>query len=102
MGFEKEDSSSQICEYNKEYVRESCNKHKNLYGLTDEFSITIGVHQGSTLSHFLFVIVMDEITKSIHEDIPWCMLFADDIVLISETKERVNKKLELWRQTLEA
>ena len=43
---------------------------------------------------------MDEITKSIHEDIPWCMLFADDIVLIGETKEDVNKKLELWRQTL--
>ena len=45
---------------------------------------------------------MDEITKSIHEDIPWCMLFSDDIILIGETKEEVNKKLELWRQTLEA
>ena len=33
-------------------------------GLTDEFSITIGVHQGSSLSPFLFDIVMDEITKS--------------------------------------
>ena len=51
-------------------------------GLTDEFPITIGLHQGSTLSHFLFAIVIDEITKSIHENIPWCMLFADDIVLI--------------------
>ena len=30
------------------------------------------------------------------------MLFVDDIVLISENKEGVNKKLELWRQTLEA
>ena len=30
------------------------------------------------------------------------MMFADDIVLISETKEEVNKKLKLWRQTLEA
>ena len=28
------------------------------------------------------------------------MLFVDDIVLIGETKEGVNKKLELWRQTL--
>ena len=64
-------------------------------GLTNEFSITIEMHQGSALSHFLFAIVMDEITKSIHEDIPWCMLFADDIVLINETKEGVNKKLEL-------
>ena len=69
-------------------------------GLTDEFSIIIGLHQGSALSHFLFAIIMDEITKSIHEDIPWCMLFVNDIVLIDETKERVNKKLELWRQIL--
>ena len=30
------------------------------------------------------------------------MLFADDIVLIDETNKRVNTKLELWRQTLEA
>ena len=51
--------------------------------------------QGSALSPFLFAIVMDEITKSIYEDIPWCMLFADDIVLIDETKKGVNKKIEL-------
>ena len=30
------------------------------------------------------------------------MLFVDDIILIGETKKGVNKKLELWRQTLEA
>ena len=30
------------------------------------------------------------------------MLFADDIVLIDETSERVNTKLERWRDTLEA
>ena len=45
---------------------------------------------------------MDEIIKSIREEIPWCMLFANGIVLIDETKEGVNTKLELWRQTLEA
>ena len=39
-------------------------------GLTDEFPITIGVHQGWALSLFLFAIVMDEITKSLHEEIP--------------------------------
>ena len=43
-------------------------------GLTNEFSITIGVHQGLALSHFLFVIIMDEITKSLHKEIPGCML----------------------------
>ena len=30
------------------------------------------------------------------------MLFADDIVLVDETRVGVNAKLELWRQTLES
>ncbi|KAG5596183.1 hypothetical protein H5410_037415 [Solanum commersonii] len=30
------------------------------------------------------------------------MLFADDIVLIDETRNRVNARLEVWRQTLES
>ncbi|KAF3621720.1 AP-4 complex subunit sigma [Capsicum annuum] len=32
----------------------------------------------------------------------WCMLFADDVVLIDETHVEVNDKLEVWRQTLES
>ena len=68
----------------------------------DEFLITIGVHHGLALSHFLFAIVMDKITKGIQDEIHWCMLFVDDVVLVDETKEGVNTKLELWRQTLEA
>jgi hypothetical protein len=30
------------------------------------------------------------------------MLFADDVVLIDESRIGVNQKLELWRQTLES
>jgi len=30
------------------------------------------------------------------------MLFVDDIVLIDESREGVNTKLELWRSTLES
>ncbi|KAL6531786.1 hypothetical protein OROMI_028149 [Orobanche minor] len=71
-------------------------------GRTEEFPITIGVHQGSALSPFLFAIVMDELTRGIQNDVPWCMMFADDIVLIDETKVGVQPKLELWRDTLEA
>ncbi|GJM96481.1 hypothetical protein PR202_ga13320 [Eleusine coracana subsp. coracana] len=31
-----------------------------------------------------------------------CMLFADDVVLVDESKTGVKQKLELWRQTLES
>jgi hypothetical protein len=40
---------------------------------------------------------MDEITKDIQGDIFWCMLFADYVVLIDESRIGVNQKLELWR-----
>jgi Reverse transcriptase (RNA-dependent DNA polymerase) len=55
-------------------------------GESNTFSIKIGLHQGSALSPYIFTLVMDEITKDIQEDIPWCMLFADDVVLIDENK----------------
>ena len=45
---------------------------------------------------------MDELTGAIQDEIPWCMLFADDIVLVDETRAGVNVKLELWRKTLES
>ena len=45
---------------------------------------------------------MDELTRRILEEVPWCMLFADDVVLIDETREGVNAKLELWRGVLES
>ena len=71
-------------------------------GDTDDFSIKIGLHQGSALSPYLFALVMDEVTRDIQGDIPWCMLFADDVVLVDESRAGVNRKLELWRQTLES
>ena len=70
--------------------------------ITSDFSITIRLHQGSALSPFLFAIVMDELTRAIQDEISWCMLFADDIVLVDETRAGVNVKLELWKQTLES
>ena len=45
---------------------------------------------------------MDELTKGIQDGLPWCMLFADDIVLIDETREGVNAKLERWKHALES
>uniref|UniRef100_A0A8I6Y751 Reverse transcriptase domain-containing protein n=1 Tax=Hordeum vulgare subsp. vulgare TaxID=112509 RepID=A0A8I6Y751_HORVV len=71
-------------------------------GDTDDFPIRIGLHQGSALSPYLFDLVMDEVTRDIQGDIPWCMIFADDVVLVDESRTGVNRKLELWRRTLES
>ena len=71
-------------------------------GDTHDFPIKLGLHLGSALSPYLFALVMDEVTRDIQGDIPWCMLFADDVVLVDDSRTRVNRKLELWRQTLES
>jgi len=69
---------------------------------TEYFPIDIGLHQGLTLNQFLFTIVMDELTREIEDEVPWCILFADDIVLIDETRDGLNEKLEKWRHTLKS
>jgi len=68
-------------------------------GNTDNFSIDIGSHQGSVLSPCLFTIVMNELAKRIQNEALWCMLFADDIILINESKNGINK-LKQQRHTL--
>jgi hypothetical protein len=51
-------------------------------GDIDEFSIRIGLRQGLILIPYLFAFVMDKVTMNIQEDVPWCMLFVDDVVLV--------------------
>ena len=54
------------------------------------------------MSSYLFALVLDEVTRDIQGEILWCMLFADDVVLVDESRVGVNRKLELWRRTLES
>jgi hypothetical protein len=60
-----------------------------------DFPINIGLHQRSALSPYLFALVMDEITRDIQGDIPWCMTFVDDVVLLDESRMGVDQKLKL-------
>ena len=87
-------------------IRDMCEgvraRVRTVIGDTEDFTIQIGLYQGSVLSPFLFTTVMDELTRGIQDEIPWCMLFTDDIVLIDESREGVKTKLERWRDTLKA
>ena len=70
-------------------------------GLTKEFKIGVGVHQGSALSPFFFVIIMGKLTVDIRKDAPWDMLFADKIVLSRQNHRELEDDLEIWRNALE-
>jgi len=46
--------------------------------------------------------MMDDVTREIKGGISWCMIFAGNVVLVDDSRMGVNKKLELWRQTLDS
>ncbi|KAG5611020.1 hypothetical protein H5410_022301 [Solanum commersonii] len=62
-------------------------------GDSEHFPMDMGLHPGSTLSLFLFALVIDVLTRDIQEDMSWCMLFVDEIVLIDKTHSGINAKL---------
>ncbi|KAK3546361.1 hypothetical protein QTP70_025767 [Hemibagrus guttatus] len=70
-------------------------------GQTEEFKVEVGLRQGSALSPFLFAIVMDQLSEEVRQESPWTMMFADDIVMCSESREQVEENLERWKFALE-
>ena len=74
---------------------------KTSIGLTGKITVRVGLHQGSSLSPCLFDMILDVMGQGIKEQPPWCMLFADDIVLCSTKRDNVERKLEEWRRTME-
>ena len=41
------------------------------------------------------------ITEDVREEPLWCVLYADDIVLVTKERRQLERKLEEWRVALE-
>ena len=74
---------------------------KSSVGLTDKIPVSVGLHQRSTLIPYLFRISMDVSACRIKDLSPWCMLYANDIVLCDTKREEVEKKLEEWIRAMD-
>ena len=74
---------------------------KSSVGITDMIPVGVGRHQWSSLSPNIFAMLMDVLARGIKDLSPWCMLYADDIVLCVTSSEVVEKKLKsgegLWK-----
>ena len=95
---EGEGSAWEICNDMYEGAR---TRVKSSVGITDVIPVGVGLHQGSSLSPYLFAMIMDVLARRIKDLSPWCMLYADDIVLCGTRSEVVEKKLEEWRRAME-
>ena len=50
------------------------------------------------LSPLLFIIVMEAVTHSVREGLPWETLYADDLVLVGRCEEELKEKLRKWNE----
>lgn len=65
------------------------------------FLVTFGLNQECAFSLCLFSLIMYKITRHIQDEVLQRMLFADDSVLIDETRVGIEHQLELTREALE-
>ena len=56
---------------------------------SDVFNVQISVHQGSVLNPLLFIIVLEALSREFRTDCPWELLYADDLVIISDTMDEL-------------
>ena len=69
--------------------------------LSSSFSVKIGVHQGSALSSFLFIMVMDVLTEDVRDGSLMKLLHANDLVLCGESLNEVVDKSGRWKNAVE-
>ena len=58
------------------------------------FDVKLGLHQGSALTPCLSAMVMNRMTDEIREEAPWTMMFADEIVICSESYNEETRKTD--------
>ena len=60
-------------------------------GMSEQFSVNMGMRQGSALSPLLFIVVMELISRKVSmKDTSRKLLYADDLVTVAEDKEELN------------
>ena len=70
-------------------------------GVSEPFDIRVGVHQGSALSPLLFILCMDTVTADLQTPHPWSLLYADDVMLASETRNELEQQVNRWKTRLD-
>ena len=59
------------------------------------------MHQSSVLSPLLFIIVFEALSRKFRDGLPYEMLYADELVLMADSRDELIMKLERWKESLE-
>ena len=62
-------------------------------GLSEEFGVKVGVHQGTVLSLLLFTIVLESLSREFRFGLPFELLYANDLALLAESEKLLMEKV---------
>lgn len=85
----------------KDMYKEAATMIRCAAGTSEQFQISVGVHQGSVLSPLLFNTVIDFLTRANIDNSRLTLLFADDILIAEEDPTTLQQNLSLWQHSLE-
>ena len=71
-------------------------------GYSEEFSVIVGVHQGSVLSPLLFIMVLEALSREFRTGSPWELLYVDNLVIMADSVEELSEKVHTWKVGMEA
>ena len=69
---------------------------------SEKLEVKVGRHQGSVLSPFIFTLVVHVVTEFVRESALSELLYADDLVLMSETIEGHRNKFLKWKEAFDS
>ena len=75
---------------------------RTTHGRTDKFTIKVRLHQRSRLSPFLFIVVLYVINEEFRCGLPCELLFADDLAVVTDTEEEMQRRWLDWQIGMES
>ena len=72
---------------------EACTVVKTDAGLSESFDVKVGLYQGSLVSPLLFAAVMGVVSNETRSDLPFELLYAEDLVLMAPTMEQFGRRV---------
>ena len=64
-------------------------------GESVNFEASVGLHQGSALSPFLFVVIMDVLSEEVRDEEMFELLYAYDLVISAENED-LQRRVREW------
>lgn len=60
--------------------------------------VEVGFHEGTAVNRYSFSLIMDQLIKEVQNEAPWCLMFADNVVLVNENINVLEGKLEHYQK----